>query len=272
LSSNVNKIKFEQLLADVRADLNTLKKMCEILESKVSGKIPDEEIKNWIFDVFLDKAFEIDLKTSKILVELGDSKNTFIGTLVSHVQDLAYQTDMRNVDSYMVTVKTDFQTVAHNIEEKFSSSRYRIMGNNWSGLEKIKPIDYVISERKKYVTSREELTKAKEKIESNPEDVMGHLRTAIDLSIRERFGFSKIHKMINFLEDAERLDFTLPSYSLIYTYFNEGSKRLHEGKVHTPFEAREAIRTVTNFIDELELIQVTEEQTQNFKKECKFVE
>lgn len=272
MSSNVNKIKFEQLLADVRADLNTLKKMCEILESKVSERVPDEETKNWIFDVFLDKAFEIDLKTSKILVELGNSKNSFIGTFTTHVQILAFQTNMYDVEGYIGTIKNDFKSLAKNIEEKFSSSRYRVMGNNWNELEKIKPMDYVISERKEYVTSREELTKAKEKVESNPEDVMGHLRTAIDLSIRERFGFSKIHKMIFFLDDAERLNFMLPSYSLIYTFFNEGSKRLHEGKVHTSFEAKEAIRTVTNFIDELELIQVTEEQIQNFKKGCKFVE
>lgn len=261
------------MLTDVRSDLGTLKKMCEILESKISGKIPDEDTKNWIYDVFLGKTFEIDYKINKVLNEIGGSHNSsFVEALSSHVKSLAFATTVRNAESWFATVKDDFKTVVFSVENQFSDLRYKLMGKSWEGLEAIKPIDYVLTERKKYVSSQEELTKAKEKIDSNPEDVMGYLRTAIDLSIKEKFGFTKIYKMIIFLEDADRLNFPLPSYSLIYTYFNEGSKRLHEGKINTPFEAKEAIRTVSNFIDELELIQIPDEQIENFKKECKQVE
>jgi hypothetical protein len=102
--------------------------------------------------------------------------------------------------------------------------------------------------------------------EENPEDVMMHLRNAIDLSIKERFGFRKITFMKTFIDEAKKFDFPLPSYDFIYQLFTEGSERIHQGKIHTSFEIQEAIRTVSNFIDELETIEVTKEKIDDFVK------
>jgi hypothetical protein len=100
---------------------------------------------------------------------------------------------------------------------------------------------------------------------------MMHLRPSIDLSIKERFGFREIRGMKQFIEEANKNDFPLPSYDLIYEYFNEGSQRSHQGKIHTAFEAREAIRTVSNFIDELETIEITKERIDDFINKSKVV-
>lgn len=62
---------------------------------------------------------------------------------------------------------------------------------------------------------REELEKAKRNVKDHPEDVMNYLRTAIDLAIKERFGFKEIPRMIKFIEQAEKAGFPLPSYDLI---------------------------------------------------------
>lgn len=126
--------------------------------------------------------------------------------------------------------------------------------------------------RKKFVTAQEELDKAVEIAADFPEDAMMYVRTAIDLSIKAKFGFKKIITMGNFFNDADRLDLPLPSYSLIYMIFNEGSKRLHDGKVHTPFEASEAIDMVTDFIAELEEMKISQVKIDEFKSKCKFVE
>lgn len=126
--------------------------------------------------------------------------------------------------------------------------------------------------RKKFVTAKEELDKAVETAAKHPEDAMGYVRTAIDLEIKHKFGFTKIISMHGFFHDAEKFDLPLPSYSLIYTIFNEGSKRLHEGKIHTNFEVSQSIETVTNFIAELEKSIISQDIIDNFKIHSKSVE
>lgn len=125
--------------------------------------------------------------------------------------------------------------------------------------------------RKKFVTAKDELDKAVELAADSPGDAMIFLRIAIDLSIKEKFGFTKISKMYYFILDAENFNLPLPSYSLIYTIFDEGSKRIHEGKIFTPFEASQAIELVTNFIAELEKIEISPDTINEFKKKCNYV-
>jgi len=125
--------------------------------------------------------------------------------------------------------------------------------------------------RKRFVTAKDELDKAVEIVADCPEDAMGYLRTAIDLSIKTKFGFKKITGMGGFFRDAEEFNLPLPSYTLIYAIFNEGSKRLHDGKIPTPFEASTSVDTVTDFISELEKIVVSQEKINDFKNKCKYV-
>lgn len=134
-----------------------------------------------------------------------------------------------------------------------------------------KPSEIEIPIRKKFVTAQEELDKAVANAADHPEDAMGYIRTAISLSITRKFGFKKINSMKGFFIDAEEFDLPLPGYSIIYTIFNEGSKRLHEGKINTNFEVSQAINTVTNFIAELEQLVISKEQIDDFKIKCKSV-
>lgn len=125
--------------------------------------------------------------------------------------------------------------------------------------------------RKKFVTAQEELDKAVVNAADHPEDAMGYIRTAINISLTTKFGFEKITSMKGFFNDAEKFGLPLPGYSMIYAIFNEGSKRLHQGKINTNFEVSTAIYTVTKFIAELEQLDISKEQVYDFKKKSKFV-
>jgi len=103
------------------------------------------------------------------------------------------------------------------------------------------------------------------------EDVTLHLRPAIDLSLQERFGFKKIHPMSRFIDDAKKMNFPLPSYDFIYDIFTEGNDRLHTGKPPTNWESQEMIKTVSSFVDALDLIEITTEEIEEFKKNSKTV-
>lgn len=126
--------------------------------------------------------------------------------------------------------------------------------------------------RKKYINAKESLAKARECLNENVEDVAMHLRTTIDLAIKERFNFSKIRPMKNFFKDADKYNFPLPSYNLIYGLFDEGSSRIHAGKGNTLFEAKQMVRIVTEFIDALKTITITNEEINDFKSKCDAVE
>ena len=125
---------------------------------------------------------------------------------------------------------------------------------------------------KKYITAREELIKAQKCVKNNPDDVMHHIRSAIELSIREKFGFKRIQPMSKFLQAAKEFDLSLPSYDLIYQYFVAGSDRSHSGKLNTPFEVSHITKTVSEFFDELEKVSISREKIEEFKKKCNYVE
>ncbi|EGP94045.1 hypothetical protein MY1_1287 [Nitrosarchaeum koreense MY1] len=125
--------------------------------------------------------------------------------------------------------------------------------------------------RRKFLTVKEELDKAVSNAADHPEDAMGHVRTALNLSLANKFNFEKITSMKGFFNDAEKFGLPLPGYEMIYAIFNEGSKRLHEGKIHTNFEVSHAINTITNFIVELERLDIPQELIKEFKIKCKNV-
>jgi len=127
--------------------------------------------------------------------------------------------------------------------------------------------------RKKFLEAKDELQRARDAInKSDWPEVLNHIRGAIDLSLKEKFGFKKIHPMSKFIEDARTLGLQLPSYEGIYGYFDFGSKRLHEGLIHTPLEAESAVKFVENFVDELNQIPVDENKVIEFKNKCRAVE
>lgn len=101
---------------------------------------------------------------------------------------------------------------------------------------------------------------------------MNHLRPAIDLALKEKFGFKRIKGYRQFFDDAGKYGLRLPSYDMIYRYFDEASQRLHEGGVHTPWECQEALDFVAKFIDRLDLIDVSDKEINEFKKKSKSVE
>ncbi|WP_268541344.1 hypothetical protein [Candidatus Nitrosotenuis cloacae] len=136
--------------------------------------------------------------------------------------------------------------------------------------EPIPPSELIIK-RKKFVSAKEELEKAEKNLERNPEDVFNYLRTAIDLSIQGQFGFQKIKNMPEFVADAEKYNFPLPSYSLISAIFSEGNKRLHVGKVATKFDAKNSIQIVRDFVEDLAKIDISQEQIKDFKNKSKSV-
>lgn len=273
MSEKKSKAVLEQLLSDTRSDMENFNQLFITLASKVGTISPDEEKRRWIMDIYLDKVYELESKLVRLFGEVKISFDRgYITEVVDAAQILAFSTHDSMINSRIKIIKERQDTVIQYIESKFSELRRNLKNAEIKGLENIKPIEYVSVDRKRYVTAREELEKAKKNIQENSEDVMNYLRSAIDLSIKEKFGFRKISKMMRFIDDADKLGFPLPSYSLIYTYFSEGSGRIHGGKIHTLFEAKESIRVVSNFIDQLELTEVTQQQIDEFKGKSKSVE
>ena len=273
MSEEKSKAVLEQLLNDTRSDMENFNQLFITLASKVGTISPDQEKQRWIMDVYLDKLYELESKLVRLFEEVGISfDRSYINQVVESARILAFTTHDSMITARVTRIKENQDIILEYVESKFSELRRKLKIDKKISLENIKPIEYVSVERKRYVTSREELEKAKKNIQDNPEDVMNYLRSAIDLSIKEKFGFKKIPKMIRFIDDADKLGFPLPSYSLIYTYFSEGSGRIHAGKIHTLFEAKEAIRVVSNFIDQLEIIEVTQQQIDEFKGKSKSVQ
>lgn len=229
-------------------------------------------LKEWVIDVFIDKAYEIH---SKVVVFRGPffGLNSSLDSFRRNAVQLASSIyrDPSLISNELAEVKNSMNSFIDWVEIAISTTRQGLWDSNWTE-PNLGSLQIITPQRKKYVKARDEIARARELAETNPEDVMGHLRTAIDLAIKERFKIKKIPFMKKFFEEAVRLDFHLPSYDIIYYYFYEGSQRLHSGKVHTSFEITEVTKTVSNFIDELELIQVTDDKIHEFAKNCKCVE
>jgi len=127
--------------------------------------------------------------------------------------------------------------------------------------------------KKIFLKSKDEIKKAEKAVEKQDwSEIFNHIRSAIDLALREKFGFKKIYSMKIFISDAKLMGLKLPAYNDIYRYFDYGSKRLHEGEIHTSLEAEHALGFVKRFINELNTIEVTEKEINEFKNKCKVVE
>jgi len=160
------------------------------------------------------------------------------------------------------------------VEKSMGTIRKILYDQNWEPMKQIDLHNYILPiKRARYVKARDELSKAKNAVkEGNWEEVLNHIRPAIDLALIEKFGFKRIKGYKRFFDDAGKYGLPLPSYDMIYRYFDEASQRLHKGRVHTPWECQEALDFVAKFIDRLDLIDISDEEIEEFKKKSKSVE
>jgi hypothetical protein len=194
---------------------------------------------------------------------------------VMHQESSRNQKIIENMfDDWLEEVNSSLNAYANAIEEEMVDARKYLYDTDWSAMKKVKLEDYVLSRtRARYVSAREELEKAKRAIkEEQWKEILNHLRPAIDIALREKFGFKKIYGMKQFLLDADKFRLPLPSYTMLYHYFDEGSQRIHEGKLNTPFECQKALEFVAEFIDRLEASDIPREEIEKFKGKSKTVQ
>lgn len=267
---------FENVLSQIRSDLEHVDNLFALLKQKLVGRsLVDTDTRIWMFDTFLDKLYETNAKAKKFVTSIFEAGPNI---------------DFRNMDQSLAIVKMRSEKVAFGgnawteiyalqrelrdykqaVEDVLSGARWQLHELGWETVKAVDGTEYIIEHRRKFVTAREELEKAVQASRDGAwEEVMNHLRSAIDLALKEKFGFRKIINMKAFVEEAQRLDLTLPSYDSLYYYYNMGSQRLHSGIVNPPFEAREALRFVSDFIDALDLIEPKPEVLENFRKNSK---
>lgn len=66
------KISFEQIVSQVRSDLDHTRRLLGLLRDKVDSEAGiDEETHRWIYDTFLDKLYETNAKIKRSVVQLG---------------------------------------------------------------------------------------------------------------------------------------------------------------------------------------------------------
>lgn len=176
LSSEKLKITYEQLLSDIRVDLNSILKLFVILNSKLANKNPDEDIKKLITDVFLDKIYELEAKMIRIFNDTVKYPPTSTIGCVERLKEcafeLAFDTKHENVNSALIKMKDASNNLIRWIEADLSNMRRTLRKSDWSEMNRIEPISYISLERRRYVTAREELFKAKENAKKDPDDVM----------------------------------------------------------------------------------------------------
>jgi hypothetical protein len=269
---------FEEIQKNIREDLEYVKSLFDFLIEKLAHESRESpDIRDFLYDTFLDKIYEIRSKL-RDFERTVDIKNPDIYFLRPLAMMEVITNDLEKTVQIIIHTNTDLNTLqgelkrlintfSMNVEDLMSNIRRELHDTHWKNVEKIKPINFIFRKRKKFVNAIDELKKAENSINDEEwEDVLNHLRTAIELVIKEKFGFKKINRMIDFLKNADEFDLGLPSYSLIYEFYNEGSKRLHGGLVHTPFESKEALRTVNNFIQELNITEIDKKKIEEFKR------
>lgn len=270
MSQDKSKAVFNQIQSEIRSDLTNLQKLHQVMLSKVNDQPPNEEVRNWILDVYIDKFLEMDAKMERIGKEMGNASTANFWSAMKDIKDgsntLAFLDDSVRVRDQTIALTIFLNRAMQYAAETFTDIREKMWHSDWKGLENLKPLEFVTDDRKRYVSAFDELQKARECLNGKIEDVTLHLRPAINQSLLERFGFKKIHPMSRFIDDAKKMNFPLPSYDFIYDIFDEGSDRLHAGKPPTNWEAHEMIRTVSSFVDALDLIEITDEEIEEFKK------
>ena len=186
----------------------------------------------------------------------------------SHPKEYLYYSKKTSEGKFEVNIQDTsvIYFVIDNSRSFFTSKEVQI-----NVLEKWDEDEFSAFTKRKIVTAKEELKKAQESCGKDPEEVFGHLRTSIELSIKEKFGFQKVTRMKDFLSDARKFNFPIPSYDLIYAIYSEGNKRLHSGEINTEFDTEESIRMVKNFIEKLSAMDISEKQIKDFKKQSNSV-
>lgn len=284
------KAKFQEILTLIRTDLKYLLSLDSILRNNLAfiSLHPLEratqvsKLREWIFDVFLDKAYEIDAKVKKFLVDLGYPKENINSKLsMQLVKNYAQTIALHDVglklkfdDPHLQGLYNAIKEYEEIFEMKMSEIREDMYNTNWSKMKQIRYEEYILPiKRARYVTARDELEKAKDAVKDGSwEEIMNHLRPAIDLALKEKFRFKRIKGYKKFFDDAGKYGLHLPSYDMVYRYFDEASQRLHEGRVHTPWECRKALNFVAEFIDRLDLVDISEKEIEEFRKRSKAVE
>jgi len=278
-----NAQKFQYIISGIREDLTFVENLYwalwgvlyfnQELRSSFSSERKALEIREWIYDVLLDKIYEIDSKILRFLTDVSQQglyKKLSIQEMKKYTIDIVQG---RNPYENLDKLKRAIGNYRNSVDVTMDDVRKAMYETNWVGMEKISIEDYVFhTERRRYVTAREELEKARQAIKGGQwEDVFNRLRPAIDLAIKDKYGFNDIH-MKPFLDySREHNELKLPSIDLLYLIFDEGSGRLHGGKIHTPLECQTALEFVARFIDQLDLIAISKEEIESFKQKCKFV-
>jgi len=269
---------FNQVIMQIRSDLNQVDSLVRLLFQKMIGKsIMDEETRNWFLDTLLDKIYETHAKIKRFVESLGFNWRDVKDPLESHLHQLKQ-------DYEAIAFLPDFHMRYDGLLDCLKSYRWQVESSlggmraafhemGWMAAADVSAVDYTIEHRKKFVTARDELEKARRAIDSRDwEEVTNHLRTAIELAIKENCGFTRIISMKAFLDEARDNDLPLPSYDSLYHYYDMGSGRLHAGVINTPFEAIQAVSFVSNFIDALDLVEVSPKKIEAFKKISKTVQ
>jgi len=283
--------KFQHIIDGIREDLTFVENLYlklhwnlmdnPYLRSDFSYEKTAFEIKEWINDVLLDKMYEINSKVLKFLTDVSFTESSFkkVSTqeMEKCIRDIVLEKKglvHGNTYSYLEKLKRAISNYRESINATMDDLRKFLYSTNWTSMKKINIEDYILpTKRRKYVSAREELQWVKQAVKDGKyEDVLNHLRTSIELAIKERFGFKKIFPMKQFLKDADEYGLPLPSYQMLYDYYDEGSLRLHSGRLNTPFECQKALDFVDGFIDSLELINVSQKEIDDFKNESKVVE
>lgn len=278
-----NAQKFQYIIQGIREDLTYVENLYwtlwQILNfdpqliSSSSSERRSLEIREWIYDVFYDKIYEIDSKILKFLTDVSQEalyKKLSIQEMDKYLRDIVQG---RNAYENLDKLKRTISNYRNSVDATMDDVRRALYETNWVGMEKISIEDYVFqTKRRRYVTAREELEKARQAVKGGQwEDVFNHLRPAIDLALKEKYGFTDI-RMKGFLDySGEHNELNLPSIDLLYSIFDEGSGRLHKGKIHSPLECQIGLEFVARFIDQLDLIDISKERIDEFKQKCKFV-
>ena len=278
------KQRFQEIIQELRSDLIFVQELQTKLSKVLIGKrLQGKEFGKWVTDVYIDKVLETNSKINHFLSQLGVSSvrelNESNRELVNCLQDVALKTStfpylpINSASELLAKVKEGITNFNCEFEKAMVLARTRMYNTNWTEMKKIQSEDYVLMERNSYLTARQELEKAKDAVKNRQwAEVLNHLRPAIDLAMKEKFGFKKINPMKQFLIDAEKFGLQLPTYTMLYDYFDEGSQRIHSGKLNTPYECQKALEFVAGFIDQLDLIDIKKGKIEEFKQKCKCVE
>jgi len=271
-----DKQRFQEILTEIRHDLQYLTfDLFFTLIKKIKAKNyqSDSETKDWIFDTFLDKWYEVDTKINMILRDFKMKADVPLIPIKHYSEQVAYEQNRfpPNIEGILEKLYDAGKNYEKEVESVMSSIRKTMYQTEWDQMKNIKSEKYIAPMvRKRYIEARDELEKAKQSVKDKKwDEVLNHLRPAIDLAIKEKFGFKKIQPMKQFIQDAEKYDLPLPSYAMLYDYFDEGSQRIHEGKLHTPWECEKALNFVAEFIDRLDLIDMSAEDIEEFKRKSK---